>query len=56
MEKEYFIIDDISLPERIELYKDIDYVEFDKSTEEVTMTVGQLTDLIVYAAKHYSVY
>lgn len=53
MKEEYIIIDDILFPEQIELYKDIDYVEFNKSTEEITMTVGQLTDLIVYSVRRY---
>lgn len=53
MEEEYIIIDDIFLPEQIELYKNIDYVEYNKSTDEVTMTVHQLADLIVCTVKQY---
>lgn len=53
MEPEYIILDDIFLPEQIELYKNIDYIEFNKTDNEVTMTVEQLLDLIVQTVKQY---
>lgn len=53
MEQEYIILDDIFLPEQIELYKNIDYIEFNKTDNEVTMRVDQLLDLIVQTVKQY---
>lgn len=53
MEQEYIILDDVFLPEQIELYKNMDYIEFNKTDNEVTMTIEQLLDLIVQTVKQY---